>query len=64
MKIWVNGKWYDHKKTMIAIFLTDQDKQNLNDMHPKCNIYAQYDEKYISDDEVMKILNKLKKEVE
>lgn len=60
MRIWLEGKWYNHKDHLLVEELSDQDKKNIENMHPDCTLYAQYDENNISTDDVKKILNRLK----
>jgi len=50
-------------KQVKLLYLTKQDKINIRDMHPDCNVYAQYDDKSIMDD-VVEIMEKFKKEYE
>lgn len=45
------------------IYLTKQDKENIKNMHPDCNVYAVYDDEEITDD-VKKMMSKFKKDCE
>lgn len=44
MKVMINGKIYDGKTEMIIVYLTDKDKENINNMLPHCDLYSEYPE--------------------
>lgn len=43
------------------IYLTKQDKSNIRNMHPDCNVYCVYENDDIMDD-VVKVIKKFKNE--
>ena len=61
MRIWVHGDWFEVSHNILVVQLTDQDKKNIADMHPDCDLYCSYDEEY-KEDYVIELLTKLKKE--
>jgi len=61
MKVWLAGNWYT--LPVLVVHLSDQDKKNIKNMHPDCDLYCQYDEKIFNAKEVKEILTRLKKEL-
>lgn len=63
MKIWLAGHWYSLPDYVLVVYLGDQDKKNIKNMNPDCDLYCQYDEKIFSTKEIIEILTRLKKEL-
>ena len=42
MKVCVDEKIYDGKKEIIVVYLTKQDKKNIQNMHKDCDLYCEY----------------------
>ena len=61
MKIWVDGKLYDPSDGLIAVVLTDKDKENISNMHPDASVYSEFDGTNINDEDVKPLLMKIKK---
>ena len=51
MKVKVGNKIYDGEKEIIMVILTDKDKENIANMHPKATKYCQYPKDIVSKDE-------------
>jgi len=63
MKIWLAGSWYTLPDYVLIVHLSDQDKKNIKNMHPDCDLYCAYDEKIFTTEEIKEILTRLKKEL-
>lgn len=42
MKVKIADKWYDSEDSAICVELSEQDKHNINNMHPECKKYASF----------------------
>ena len=60
MKVKVGNKVYDHVDQPIMVQLTDQDKKNIANMHPECNVYCIFDEKKHNKDESIELMSDFK----
>jgi len=63
MKIWLAGHWYSLPDHALVVYLSDQDKKNIKNMHPDCDLYCQYDEKIFTTEGIKELLIRLKKEI-
>jgi hypothetical protein len=52
MRIKVRDQWYDGNEEIVMIELTDDDKRNINSMHPDCTKYAQWPGDSMTEDQV------------
>jgi hypothetical protein len=57
MKVKVGNKIYDGNEEPVMVILTDQDKENIKNMHPDCTKYCVYPESWGEQEEVSAWMN-------
>jgi hypothetical protein len=58
MKVKVGDKIYDGENEIVMVILTDQDKNNIENMLPSCTKYCSYPSESMSEEEVLEWMQK------
>ena len=57
MKVKIGDKVFDGEKIPVMVILSDQDKKNINNMHPDCSKYATFPDGWGSTQEMFAWMN-------
>ena len=62
MKFYIDNKIVTTDEMPLVVVLSDQDKQNIANMDPDCNVYCMYEKDKHSTEEMRTLLSKAKKD--